>query len=213
MYRRYGKRVFDLVLTVPTLVVLSPVIAVVAVLVRLKHGAPVLFGQVRPGMHGKPFKMYKFRTMRDDRDATGNLLPDEERLTRFGAALRRTSLDELPELWNVVRGDMSIVGPRPLLMRYLPRYTPEQMRRHDALPGITGWAQIHGRNTLTWESRFAYDLYYVDRASLALDVVTIAMTVAKVLAREGITAEVSDFWGTAGPPTDGPAALPAGEDG
>lgn len=213
MYRRYGKRVFDLVLTVPALVVLSPVIAVVAVLVRVKHGAPVLFGQVRPGIHGKPFKMYKFRTMRDDRDAAGNLLPDEERLTAFGAALRRTSLDELPELWNVVRGEMSIVGPRPLLMRYLPRYTPAQMRRHDALPGITGWAQIHGRNTLTWESRFAYDLYYVDRASLALDVVTIAMTIAKVLQREGITAEVSDFWGTEGPPSAGPAALPAGEDG
>ena len=158
-----------------------------ALLVRLKLGAPVLFRQQRPGLHGKPFTLYKFRTMIGARDADGNLLPDAERLTSFGRFLRSSSLDELPELFNVLKGEMSLVGPRPLLMEYLPLYSEEQMRRHEARPGITGWAQINGRNALTWEDKFKLDVWYVDHRSLWLDIRIIVLTIWKILKREGIS--------------------------
>jgi sugar transferase EpsL len=161
VYWRFGKRLFDLALTVPALLLLSPVMAVVAMLVRFKLGAPVLFRHQRPGICGRPFMLLKFRTMTNAHDANGDLLPDEHRIARFGQGLRRTSLDELPELINVLRGEMSLVGPRPLLMSYLDRYTCEQMRRHDVLPGITGLAQVSGRNNLSWEKKFALDVWYV----------------------------------------------------
>jgi len=183
----WWKRPFDLVLSLSALLVLVPVITVLTLLVRVKLGAPVFFRQQRPGLHGKPFTMVKFRTMTDARDAQGNLLPDAERLTRFGRLLRSTSLDELPELWNVLRGEMSLVGPRPLLMRYLPLYTPEQARRHEVPPGITGWAQVNGRNAISWEEKFALDVWYVDHCSLWLDIKIIGMTVGKIFAREGIS--------------------------
>jgi sugar transferase EpsL len=186
-YRSYGKRVLDLVLTIPALLVLAPLMAVLALLIRIYLGAPVLFSQQRPGFKGQPFTLYKFRTMTDARDEHGNPLPDAERLTPLGQLLRSTSLDELPELWNVVRGEMSLVGPRPLLMRYLERYSPEQRRRHDVRPGITGWAQINGRNALTWEAKFDLDVWYVDTHSLTLDLRIIALTIWKVLRREGIS--------------------------
>lgn len=199
-YRRYGKISLDLALTLPALVFLSPVLAVIALLVRIKLGSPVLFRQQRPGLHGKPFTLLKFRTMTDARDADGSLLPDEQRLTSFGQFLRRTSLDELPELFNVVKGDMSLVGPRPLLMQYLNRYTPEQMRRHEVKPGITGWAQVNGRNALSWEEKFALDVWYVDHLSLWLDLKIVLLTVWKVLRREGISqdgfATMPEFMGT-----------------
>jgi len=185
MYR--GKRLFDLTLTIPALILLSPVIGLLAGLVRLKLGNPVLFRQQRPGLHGKPFTLYKFRTMTGARDADGNLLPDADRLTPFGRFLRRTSLDELPELLNVLRGDMSLVGPRPLLMEYLDRYTPEQARRHEVRPGITGWAQINGRNALSWEEKFELDVWYVDNLSLWLDLKILVLTIWTVLRREGIS--------------------------
>lgn len=185
-YRRWGKRLFDLMVAVPALVVLSPVLAVLALLVRWQLGTPVLFRQQRPGLHGRPFTLYKFRTMTDARDAEGRLLPDAERLTPFGHFLRSTSLDELPELWNVVRGDMSLVGPRPLLMQYLERYTPTQRRRHEVRPGITGWAQVNGRNALDWPQRLALDVWYVDHLSFGLDLRIILVTVVKILRREGI---------------------------
>lgn len=181
-----GKRLLDLVLTLPALVVLAPVLALLALLVRLKLGAPVLFRQQRPGLGGKPFTIYKFRTMTDARDAQGNLLPDAQRLTAFGRFLRSSSLDELPELWNVLKGDMSLVGPRPLLMQYLSRYTPQQARRHEVWPGITGWAQVNGRNALRWEEKFALDVWYVDHQSLWLDAKILGMTVWQVFKREGI---------------------------
>jgi sugar transferase EpsL len=180
------KRVFDLVLTVPGLVVFSPVLAVLVILVWIKMGAPVLFRQVRPGFRGKLFTNYKFRTMRDAVDATGKLLPDPERVTRLGRFLRSSSLDELPELFNVLKGEMSLVGPRPLLIQYLERYSAEQMRRHDVLPGITGWAQVNGRNALTWEDKFRLDVWYVDHWSLWLDIRILALTLLKVAQREGI---------------------------
>lgn len=170
------------------LLVLSPVLLGVAYMVRKNLGSPVLFRQVRPGMHGKPFEMIKFRTMLDAVDAQGNVLPDEVRLTPFGRFLRSTSLDELPELWNVLKGDMSLVGPRPLLMEYLPLYSPEQARRHEARPGVTGWAQINGRNAISWEDKFKLDVWYVDNQSLWLDIRIIFLTVKKVLVREGISA-------------------------
>lgn len=182
------KRAFDLLLTVPALVVLAPVILVVALLVRARLGSPVLFRQPRPGLGGMPFTMIKFRTMRDAFDTHGRLLPDAERLTDFGRFLRATSLDELPGLWNVVRGDMSLVGPRPLLMAYLPLYSPEQARRHDVRPGITGWAQVNGRNAISWPEKFALDVWYVDNRSLWLDIRILALTVRKVFRREGISA-------------------------
>lgn len=195
-----GKRLFDLLLTIPLLALASPILLVVSVLVRQKHGAPVLFTQQRPGLHGKPFTIYKFRTMTGARDAAGNLLPDADRLTGFGQFLRRTSLDELPELFNVLKGDMSLVGPRPLLMHYLDRYTPEQARRHEAKPGITGWTQINGRNALSWETKFEYDLWYVDHQSLWLDIRILAITIWKVIKREGISeqgeATMSEFTGS-----------------
>ena len=199
-----AKRLFDLALTLPGLVLISPVMLAVAALVRWKHGSPVLFSQVRPGYRGELFTLRKFRTMTDARDPQGNLLPDAERLTPLGRFLRASSLDELPELFNVLRGEMSLVGPRPLLVEYLDRYTPEQARRHEVLPGITGWAQINGRNALTWEEKFRLDVWYVDHWSLALDLKILWLTLVKVFRREGIsqpghaTAEI--FMGS--PPPD-----------
>lgn len=195
------KRAFDLIASISALLILSPVLIVVAALVRWRMGSPVLFAQQRPGLGGQPFTMYKFRTMTDERDANGDLLPDAQRLTRLGRFMRSASLDELPELFNVLKGDMSIVGPRPLLTQYLERYTPEQARRHEVCPGITGWAQINGRNAITWEEKFALDVWYVDNASLWLDIKIIALTVWKVLRREGISAQgdatMPEFMGTA----------------
>jgi len=185
-YNPAFKRVLDVVLAAVALIILSPVLLLLAFLIRVFLGTPVLFRQQRPGLHGKPFTLYKFRTMTDARDAQGNLLPDEQRLTRLGRFLRSTSLDELPELWNVLKGDMSLVGPRPLLMEYLPLYNPEQFRRHEVRPGITGWAQIHGRNALSWEERFALDVWYVDHISFWLDIKIIAITIWIVIKREGI---------------------------
>jgi lipopolysaccharide/colanic/teichoic acid biosynthesis glycosyltransferase len=213
-YRIRGKRLLDLLLVIPALIILAPVYIIVALLVRIKLGTPVLFNQIRPGLHGQPFTMHKFRTMTDARDAEGNLLPDEDRLTSFGLWLRSTSLDELPELFNVLKGDMSLAGPRPLLMRYLDRYTTEQARRHNVQPGITGWAQVNGRNTTDWETRLAQDTWYVDRISLWLDLVILVMTVSKVLQREGTVADANlpDFWGTQGPPAEGPLMFPADVD-
>ncbi len=183
------KRGLDIVVAGTALVVLSPLMGVIAFLVWRKLGTPVLFRQTRPGIRGKPFVMYKFRTMTDARDAQGNLLPDHQRLTPFGRWLRATSLDELPELMNVLKGDMSLVGPRPLLMEYLERYTPEQARRLEVKPGITGWAQIHGRNALSWEEKFRLDVWYVDHWSLWLDLKILWRTLWIVLKREGISAE------------------------
>ncbi|MCS6923723.1 MAG: sugar transferase [Fimbriimonadales bacterium] len=179
----------DVLLSCAALALLSPLMLALALLVWRKLGRPILFRQLRPGLHGKPFVMYKFRTMTDARDAQGNLLPDSERLTPFGKWLRSTSLDELPELFNVLKGDMSLVGPRPLLMEYLDRYTPEQARRHEVKPGITGWAQIHGRNALSWDEKFQLDVWYVDNWSLWLDLKILWRTLWIVLRREGISAE------------------------
>jgi len=195
------KRIFDFSASLLALVLLSPVLALIALLVRVKLGAPVLFCQQRPGLHGKPFTIYKFRTMTGARDAQGDSLSDAERLTRLGRFLRSTSLDELPELFNVLKGEMSLVGPRPLLMQYLDRYTPEQMRRHEVKPGITGWAQVNGRNVLTWEQKFALDVWYVDNLSLRLDLKIIGLTLWKILKREGISqpghATMPEFFGEA----------------
>ena len=182
-----AKRTFDLALTIPSMVLLCPVFLMLATLVALLLGTPVLFRQQRPGLGGRPFWLLKFRTMTEARDAAGNLLPDAQRLTAFGRFLRATSLDELPELLNVLKGDMSLVGPRPLLMQYLDRYTPEQARRHEVRPGITGWAQVNGRNAITWEEKFKLDVWYVDNWSLWLDIKIIFMTVWKIFKREGIS--------------------------
>lgn len=202
-----AKRALDLVLTTLGVMVLSPVLLFLAVLVRVRLGSPVIFTQVRPGYRAQPFTLYKFRSMLDRHDGRGNLLPDERRLTRFGRFLRATSLDELPELLNVLRGEMSLVGPRPLLMQYLDRYTPEQARRHEVLPGITGWAQIHGRNVLSWEEKFRLDVWYVDHQSIWLDLRILLATVGKVLTREGISqpghATAEEYMGPGG---NGPAA-------
>jgi len=181
------KRLFDLALSIPAFFLLSFLMLIIALLVRMKIGAPVLFRQVRPGLHGRPFVIYKFRTMTDARDEDGNLLPDEKRLTHTGRLLRGTSLDELPELLNVLKGDMSIVGPRPLLIQYLDRYTTEQARRHEVKPGITGWAQVNGRNAISWEEKFKLDVWYVDNQSLSLDFRILLMTVKNVLRRDGIS--------------------------
>ncbi len=189
IYRRFVKRLFDILLSGLALVVSSPILLVTALLVRLKLGSPVLFTQERPGLHEKIFKMYKFRTMTDARDENGELLSDGERLTSFGKALRATSLDELPEFINIFKGDMSFVGPRPLLVRYLPRYNEEQRHRHDVLPGLTGLAQVNGRNALSWEKKFEYDVEYARNVSFALDMKIIFMTVGKVLKRDGISSE------------------------
>jgi sugar transferase EpsL len=182
-----SKRLLDLVLTIPGLVLISPLILLLALLVRIYNGRPVLFCQTRPGFQGKPFDMYKFRTMNNARDSNGNLLPDDQRLTRLGSLLRSTSLDELPELFNILRGEMSLVGPRPLLMEYLERYSHEQARRHDVMPGLTGWAQINGRNAISWEEKFQLDVWYVDHWSFGLDVKILLINFWKVITREGIS--------------------------
>lgn len=183
------KRVFDILVVLASTVVWVPVAAIVALFVRYKIGSPVLFAQQRPGLHGKPFLIYKFRTMTNAVDAHGEPLPDAQRLTPFGRFLRSTSLDELPELWNILKGDMSLVGPRPLLMEYLPLYSPEQARRHEVRPGLTGWAQVNGRNAVTWTEKFRYDVWYVDNRSLGLDLRILLLTVRAVLWRQGITGE------------------------
>ncbi len=185
MYRNGIKRFLDFMLSLMGIIVLSPVLLVLWILVRVKLGSPVLFHQERPGRYEKIFKLYKFRSMTDERDAEGNLLPDEVRLTKFGRILRSTSLDELPELFNILKGDMSLIGPRPLLVRYLPYYTQEERHRHDVRPGLTGLAQVNGRNALGWEDRFRYDLYYVEHLGFLMDLKIIGMTAGKVLKRSG----------------------------
>ena len=205
------KRLFDLLLTIPGLLLVSPVLALTALLVRVYHGSPVLFRQLRPGYRARPFYLYKFRTMRDLRDDQGELIPDEQRLTRLGQLLRATSLDELPEFFHVLRGEMSLVGPRPLLMQYLERYSAEQARRHDVLPGITGWAQINGRNALTWQDKFRLDIWYVDHWSLGLDVRILLQTFWKTINQEGISqpgrATADEFMGNERLPEDEQAAV------
>ena len=183
------KRVFDLLVAAAAVVLLAPLMLAIVVALRLCLGKPVLFVQERPGLHGVPFRIVKFRTMRDAVDAEGRPLPDGERLTRLGAFLRSTSLDELPELWNVLRGDMSLVGPRPLLMEYLPRYSAEQARRHEVKPGITGWAQVNGRNAPSWDEKFRRDIWYVDHASFWLDLKIMALTLWTMIRRDGINHE------------------------
>ena len=194
------KRLFDVTSSLAFLILLSPLLAGIAALARLLLGSPVFVRQLRPGLHGRPFTLLKFRTMTEARDPAGNLLPDEQRLTRLGCFLRRTSLDELPELINVLKGEMSLVGPRPLLMQYLDRYTPEQARRHEVKPGITGWAQINGRNALTWEEKFKLDVWYVDHRSLALDLKILLLTPFSALRGYGVSAEghatMPEFMGT-----------------
>jgi len=188
VFMRYTvkKRIFDIFFSMSALIIFAPVILLVALLIGISMGSPVFFRQVRPGQFGVPFRIYKFRTMTDERDETGVLLPDGERLTLLGRVLRATSLDEVPALFNVLQGEMSLVGPRPLLMRYLDRYTAEQARRHEVKPGITGWAQINGRNAITWDEKFRHDVWYVDHWSLLLDVKIIVLTIWKVISREGI---------------------------
>jgi len=194
------KRIFDLILVIPGVLFISPILGVTALLVGFRLGRPILFRQVRPGFRGQPFRVYKFRTMTEDYDPRGELLPDDQRLTKFGRFLRSLSLDELPEIFNILRGEMSLVGPRPLLMKYLDRYTPEQARRHDVLPGMTGWAQVNGRNAITWEDKFRHDVWYVDHWSLWLDIKILFLTAWVVLRREGINqpgiATSEEFMGT-----------------
>lgn len=185
-YEKYVKRIIDLICSGAALILLSPLLLITAVLVRIKLGSPVIFKQERPGLHEKSFYLYKFRSMTDARDENGNLLPDEDRLPAFGRKLRSTSLDELPELWNIFKGDMSIVGPRPLLVAYLPYYTDEEAHRHDVRPGLTGWAQVNGRNVTVWDERLRQDLYYVQNCSLKLDIKIILMTVVKVVKKSDI---------------------------
>lgn len=193
------KRVFDLAITLICFIVLSPIFLIIFILVKIKLGTPAIFKQERPGRHGKIFTMYKFRSMTNARGKSGELLPDEIRLTSFGKLLRRTSLDELPELFNILKGEMSFVGPRPLLVRYLERYTPEQARRHEVRPGLTGWAQVNGRNAISWEEKFKLDVWYVDHWSLWLDIKILFLTPVKVFQREGISADnnatMEEFWG------------------
>ena len=183
------KRAFDIAASTSALVVLSPVLAITAYKVKKELGSPVLFRQTRPGLHGKPFEMIKFRTMKDATDKEGNALPDSERLTDFGKRLRASSLDELPELWNVLKGDMSLVGPRPLLMEYLPLYNAEQAKRHNVRPGVTGYAQVNGRNSLSWEDKFKLDTWYVEHQSFLLDIKILLKTVKKVIIKDGISAD------------------------
>ncbi|EGQ7944374.1 sugar transferase [Vibrio cholerae] len=183
------KRLFDFLVSLTALILLTPIIALVAWQIRKNLGSPVLFRQTRPGLNGKPFGMVKFRTMKDAVDANGTLLPDSERMTPFGNKLRNSSLDELPELWNVLKGEMSLVGPRPLLMQYLPLYSKEQARRHEVRPGVTGWAQINGRNAISWEEKFKLDVWYVDNRSFWLDLRILLLTVKKVFVKEGISAD------------------------
>lgn len=191
MYRKYIKRILDFILSLIALVILSPIILVIAILVRIKLGSPVIFKQKRPGLNEKIFTLYKFRTMTDAKDENGNLLPDNIRLTKFGKILRSTSLDELPELFNILKGDMSIVGPRPLLVKYLPLYNQSQKHRHDVRPGFTGWAQCNGRNALSWEEKFDLDIYYVNHVSFFIDVKILFKTIKIVLLREGISSDTS----------------------
>ena len=191
MYRLFFKRFLDFILSLLAIIVLSPVYLIVAILVRLKLGSPVIFTQERPGKNENIFKIYKFRTMSDDRDYDGNLLPDEVRLTKFGKLLRSTSLDELPELFNILKGDMSIVGPRPLLVRYLPLYNEQQKHRHDVRPGFTGWAQCNGRNAISWEEKFELDIFYVNNSSLFMDIFIFFKTIKKVFVKEGIDSGTS----------------------
>lgn len=187
-YRRHGKRWLDLAISLPLAVVLAPLLGVLALMIRWKLGSPVLFTQVRPGLQGQAFRMVKFRSMTDARDEQGAFLPDAVRLTGFGRFLRSSSLDELPELWNVIRGEMSLVGPRPLLTHYLGLYTPEQARRHEVLPGVTGWAQVNGRNAISWDQKFVLDVEYVERVSFLQDVRILWMTASKVIRREDVSA-------------------------
>jgi len=198
------KRLLDVLIAGFALFVLCIPLLLLLLLVRMKLGTPALFSQLRPGRHGRPFRMYKLRSMTDARDADGKLLPDSERLTRFGRFLRSTSLDELPELWNVLKGEMSLVGPRPLLMEYLPLYSAEQARRHEVRPGLTGWAQVNGRNALDWEDRFRLDVWYVDNQTMSLDLRILWLTLRKVFAREGISAagEATMTRFTGSPPRD-----------
>ena len=200
IYELYIKRLLDVLISGGALLVIWPVMLVLTLLVRVKLGGPAIFCQERPGKNGKIFRLYKFRTMTEERDESGELLTDEERLTKFGRILRSTSLDELPELWNIFRGDMSLVGPRPLLVQYLPLYNAHQARRHEVMPGLTGWAQVNGRNLVTWEDKFDMDVWYVDHISFALDVKIVWGTVKAVLRRDGISAEGSatmeEFRGT-----------------
>lgn len=192
MYRKYIKRLLDIICALAAIVGFCWLYAIIAILVRIKLGSPVLFTQERPGLNERIFKLYKFRTMTDERDENGELLPDEVRLTKFGKMLRATSLDELPEAFNIIKGDMSVIGPRPLLVRYLPRYSEEQHRRHEVRPGLSGWAQVNGRNTASWEDKFEHDVWYVDHVSFGLDVRIIFMTVMKAFVRrEGISSETS----------------------
>ena len=199
-YERFIKRPQDFLCSLLAIIVLSPVMLITAILVRVKLGSPVIFKQDRPGLNGKIFKLYKFRSMTDKKDEEGNLLPDEERLTHFGKVLRSTSLDELPELFNIFKGDMAVVGPRPLLVKYLPRYNEHQFRRHEVRPGFTGYAQVNGRNAITWEEKFDEDVYYVDHVSFLMDWKIIFKTVVTVLKREGISSQTSstmeEFFGT-----------------
>ncbi len=189
LYRKFIKRLLDIVLSLCAIIVLSPVYLCLFLLVRIKLGSPVLFHQDRPGKDGKIFHMYKFRSMTDERDENGELKPDEERLTSFGRKLRATSLDELPELFCILKGDMSLVGPRPLLVQYLPLYSERQSHRHDVLPGLTGWAQVNGRNALTWPQKFEYDVEYTEKVSFLMDLKILLLTVKNVLKREGISPE------------------------
>ncbi len=191
IYKRFIKRLLDIVLSLSAIIVLSPVFIVLAVLVRVRLGSPVLFHQDRPGKDGKIFHMYKFRSMTDERDENGVLKPDEARLTSFGRKLRASSLDELPELFCILKGDMSLVGPRPLLVQYLPLYNERQKHRHDVLPGLTGWAQVNGRNALTWPQKFEYDVEYTEKVSFILDLKIVIMTIRNVLKKEGISPEGS----------------------
>lgn len=191
MYKHFFKRLIDFILSMIALIILSPILLIVALLVRTKLGSPVIFKQERPGLNEKIFTLYKFRTMTDDKDEQGNLLPDEIRLTKFGKLLRSTSLDELPELFNILKGDMAIVGPRPLLVRYLPLYNEHQKHRHDVRPGFTGWAQCNGRNAISWEEKFDLDVYYTKNLTLFMDIKIIIKTVKVVLFREGISSETS----------------------
>ena len=191
LYRDYIKRFLDIVLSAGAIVVLSPVMAVTAVLVRIKLGSPVIFKQKRPGKNERIFEMYKFRSMTDARDENGELLPDDVRLTSFGKKLRASSLDELPELFNILKGDMSVVGPRPLLVQYLPLYNAQQKRRHEVRPGVTGYAQVHGRNAITWEEKFEKDVYYVDHMTFLRDWMIIFQTIKAVVKKEGISSETS----------------------
>lgn len=202
MIYKYIKRILDIISSLLAIIILSPLLAVTAVLVKTKLGSPVLFRQERPGKDEKIFTLMKFRTMTDERDENGELLPDEVRLTKFGKFLRSTSIDELPELFNILKGDMSVIGPRPLLVEYIPRYNEHQHRRHEVRPGLSGWAQVNGRNTVSWEDKFDMDVYYVDNYSFAMDVKILFMTVLNVLKREGISSETSAtmevFMGTPG---------------